>query len=122
MTRLKSACDDDDDLVQCFLSTDECERVNLTKAVYYAPDSGVQVASWQFTNHLYFPVNAVTEHMLESYPKCSEPLFSARLISRAGYAMALKLKRAHKMSISGACLESRQTYSIDCMKGGRKGL
>ena len=85
MTRLKSACDDDDDLVQCFLSTDECERVNLTKAVYYAPDSGVQVASWQFTNHHYFPDNAVSEHMLESYPKCSEPLFSARLISRAGY-------------------------------------
>ena len=85
MTRLKSACDDDDDLVHCFLSTDECERVNLTKAVYYAPDSGVQVASWQFTNHHYFPDNAVSEHMLESYPKCIEPLFSARLISRAGY-------------------------------------
>lgn len=78
---LKNICDTDD-LVQCMISTDDNERINLTKIIYYKSSTNIEVARREPTN--WHPFHNAAIHYSKGY-KCNEELVCATMISRVGY-------------------------------------
>ena len=64
------------------LSTDDNERINLTKIIYYKPSTNIEVASREPYN--WYPYHEAAECYSEGY-NCTEELVCATMISRVGY-------------------------------------